>query len=122
MHNDDLKQLKMIERTEIKKRAMSDPIGFMEYQARYGSYGLMPPKTFMLDNIEAIYKEAYEGKRKDGYMDHAGSRCEYVARQIASRYTYSKVCVRARMIQLGFIAAIGALNYPHATYSLPGVR
>ena len=111
MHNNDLKQLKKVRRSAIKDKDTADPTYFMEYQARYGSYGLLLPKSFMLETVDRLYKDAFEGKRKDGYYDHDGRRYEYVARKIADEYVISKASVRARMIQLGYIAALGALNF-----------
>lgn len=119
MHNNDLKQLKMVKRSAIKDKDTSNPVHFMEFQARYGSYGLMMPKTFMLETIESIYKDAYAGKRKDGYYDHDGRRYDYVARKIAGDCVLSKARVRARMIQLGYIAAFGALNFVDGRYITP---
>ena len=119
MHNNDLKQLKKVRRSAIKDKDTADPTYFMEYQARYGSYGLLLPKSFMLETVDRLYKDAFEGKRKDGYYDHDGRRYEYVARKIADEYVISKASVRARMIQLGYIAALGALNFVDGHYIVP---
>ena len=69
MHNNDLKQLKMIRRSAVKDKGTTDPISFMEFQARYGSYGLLLTKSFMLETVEKLYKEAISGKRNDGYYE-----------------------------------------------------
>ena len=119
MHNNDLKQLKMIRRSAVKDKGTTDPISFMEFQARYGSYGLLLTKSFMLETVEKLYKEAIAGKRNDGYYDHDGRRYEYVARKIADEYVLSKASVRARLIQLGYAAALGALNYVDGHYIVP---
>lgn len=117
MHNNDIKQLETVRRSVLRDTA--DPTHFMEYQARYGSFGVMMPKSFMLKSVDSLYKEAYEGKRRDGYFDHDGRRFEFIARKIAGDCLLSKACVRARLIQLGFIAAIGALNYVDGHYITP---
>ena len=119
MHNNDVKQLRMVRRSAVKDKDPANPVRFMEFQACYGSYALMMPKAFMLETIENLYKDAYAGKRKDGYYDHDGRRLDYVARRIAADYVLSKSRVRARMIQLGYIAAVGALNYVDGKYITP---
>ena len=119
MHNNDMQQLKKVCRSSIKNKDTADPTYFMEYQARYGSYGLMLPKSFMLETVDSLYKDAYEGKRKDGYFDHDGRRYEYIARKIAGEYNLSKAGVRGRMIQLGYAAAFGSLNYVDGRYITP---
>ena len=117
MHNNDIKQIRMVRRSAT--RDTGDPVRFMEYHASYGSYGLMLPQSFMRESVESIYKETYGGKRRDGYYDHDGRRYEYVARKIADTYILSKASVRARMIQLGYTAAIGSLNYVDGHYITP---
>ena len=119
MHNNDMKQLRMVRRSTVKDKDPTNPVQFMEFQACYGSYALMMPKTFMLETIESLYKDAYTGKRKDGYYDHDGRRLDYVARKIAGDYVFSKSQVRARMIQLGYVAAFGSLNYVDGKYITP---
>ena len=119
MYNNDMKQIKMIKRTLIKERDIANPVEFMEHQARYGSYGVMMPITFMHNTISARYKEVLETKREDGTFDHDGRRYDSIARGIASDYSLSKARVRARMLQLGYSAAKGALNYVDGRYITP---
>ena len=64
MYNNDMKQIKMIKRTLIKERDIANPVEFMEHQARYGSYGVMMPITFMHNTISARYKEVLEMDRQ----------------------------------------------------------
>lgn len=119
MHNNDTKELKMVKKTAINDRDYSNPIEFMENQARYGSYGLMMPATFMREAIEGIYKDCFANKRKNGTFDHDGRRYEVVGRSIANDYMLSKARVRARMLQLGYAAARGSLNYVDGRYITP---
>ena len=119
MHNNDVRQLKMVRRTTFKDNDYTNPIEFMENHARYGSYGLMMPATFMRETIGTMYKESFANKRKDGTYDHDGRRYDYIARSIASDYVLSKARVRARMIQLGYAAARGALNFVDGRYITP---
>ena len=117
--NNDLKQLKLVHRTSIQDQNYSSPIEFMEHQARYGSYGLMMPSTFMNETIKKMYQEVLKGKRRDENYDHDGRCYEVIARNIAGDYSLSKARVRARMIQLGYTAAKGALNYVDGRYITP---
>ena len=119
MHNNDTRELKLVKKTAINDRDYSNPIGFMENHARYGSYGLMMPVTFMRETIEGIYKDCFANKRKNGTFDHDGRRYEVVGRSIASDYMLSKARVRARMLQLGYSAARGSLNYVDGRYITP---
>ena len=119
MHNNDMKQIRMTRKSIQKDQDIADPTEFMEHQARYGSYGVMMPIRFMYDTISTRYKGIMENKRQDGTFDHDGHRYDAIARGIASDYSLSKAKVRARMLQLGYTAAKGALNYVDGRYITP---
>ena len=119
MHNNDVNEIKMVRRTAIKDRDYTNPIEFIEQQAWYGSYGLMMPITFMRETIGKMYKECIANKRKDGAFDHDGRRYEVIARNMSNQFDLSKARIRARMIQLGYHAARGALNYVDGRYIVP---
>jgi len=119
MHNNDVKELQMVRKTAVRDCDYNNPIEFMESQARYGSYGLMMPVTFMKETIGELYKECFGNKRKNGTFDHDGRRYEVVARSISSEYSLSKARIRARMLQLGYSAARGSLNYVDGRYITP---
>ena len=119
MHNNDINQLPMVKKTVSKSQDVSNPVEFMEFQARYGSYGLMMPITFMRETISTMYKDAFSNKRRNGNFDHDGRRYEVIARNISSEYTLSKARIRARMIQLGYSAARGSLNFVDGRYITP---
>lgn len=119
MHNNDVNQLQKVKKTILLNQDISNPVEFMELQARYGSYGLMMPVTFMRETISTMYREAFANKRRNGNFDHDGWRYEVIARNISSDYTLSKARIRARMIQLGYSAARGALNYVDGRYITP---
>ena len=119
MHNNDIHQLKKVRRATIKGQDAADPTEFMEQHAKLGSYGLMMPVTFMRETIDKMYKEACSNSRKDGYYDHDGRRYDFIARSIASEFNLHKASVRARMLQLGYKAAQGALNYADGRYIEP---
>ena len=119
MYNNDMKQIRMVKKTLLKDRDIVNPIEFMEHQARYGSYGVMMPITFMRETISTRYSGILENKRQDGTFDHDGRRYDSIARGIASDYSLSKARVRARMLQLGYTAAKGSLNYVDGRYITP---
>ena len=118
MHNNDLKQLRAGS-AAVRNRETANPVCFMENQAKRGSYALMLPRPFMVETVERLYKATFGGKRKDGYFDHDGWRYEFIARRIADENALSKACVRARMIQVGYTAAIGSLNFVDGNYIVP---
>ena len=119
MYNNDVDQLKAVKKTVLQDQDISNPVEFMEYQAAYGSYGLMMPVSFMRETITALYTDSFPGKRDTGNYDHDGRRYEFIARNIASTYHLSKASVRARMLQLGYTAAKGALNFVDGRYITP---
>ena len=119
MYHTDLNEIEMTEKKIIKISDCSNPVEFMEDQAEKGSYGLMLPKQFMIDTVRAMYRQAYGNKRTDENFDHRGRRFESIARWIADSYFVSKSAVRARMLQLGYAAARGALNYVDGGYITP---
>ena len=69
--------------------------------------------------VAILSESAFANKRKNGNFDHDGRRYEVIARNISSEYTLSKARIRARMIQLGYSAARGSLNYVDGRYITP---
>ena len=94
-------------------KAMQNPMKWMEWQARRGSFGLMMPQSRMRSLIAQIQADPACGGL------HAGQRMDRIARCIAREYALPKYRVRARLIQLGYIAAKGALNYVDGGYIEP---
>ena len=92
---------------------MQNPMKWMEWQARRGSFGLMMPQSRMRSLIAQIQADPACGGL------HAGQRMDRIARCIAREYALPKYRVRARLIQLGYIAAKGALNYVDGGYIEP---
>ena len=119
MHSNDARQLTMVRRNTLGDDKYSNPIEFIEWQARYGSFGLMMPETFMRKIITDMYMKAKDLKRKDGTYDHDGWRYDRIGRYIANNYFLTKAYVRARMLQLGYAVAKGALNYVDGHYITP---
>ena len=81
-----------------------NPIHFMEKQANRGAYGLMMPETVTRKMIREEYSKA-EGCR------HEGEKYQVAGKNMAFKLTLPEFRIRARMIQLGYLQAKGALNY-----------
>ncbi len=113
MHHSDVRSLHTRRVVVEEKQPLSNPTKWMEWQARRGSFGLMMPQRMMEPLIDRLYAET---ARKDL---HPGQVYDRVARLIAREYDIPKFRVRARMIQLGHIAAKGALNYVDGAYIEP---
>ena len=119
MYSSSIRQIRT-RKVRIKEDSKyANPLGFMEQQAEYGSFGLMMPVSFMRKTIETLYREMSSVARKSGYYDHDGFRYDAVGREIAQEYNLPKGLVRARMLQLGYSAAKGALNYVDNRYITP---
>ena len=113
MHSNDIRQLKMIRKVERFREKRRNPLTWMEWQARRGAFGLMMPLCFMKPLVRERLKEL------DGYKLHMGEKMDRLARGIAGEYDLPKFRVRARLIQMGFVAARGALNYVDERYIEP---
>ena len=81
-----------------------DPIYFMEKQANRGAYGLMAPATDTRRRIAELCGKVTNAR-------NFGEKFESVGLSLAARLRLPHFRVRARMIQLGYIEAKGALNY-----------
>lgn len=113
MHNSDIKALRSKRIVITSNKTPTDPLKWMEWQARRGSFGLMMPLGMMRPLVERLYTSPHI---KDV---HGGKKFDRIARSIARDYDLPKFRVRARLIQMGFIAAQGALNYVDGRYIEP---
>lgn len=104
MYNTDLRKIKTVEVEIEPGKELSDPIFFMEKQANRGAYGLLLPASTTQELITAACERA-------AYYRHAGEKYEIAGKIIAKDLSLPHFRVRARMIQLGHVAAKGALNY-----------
>jgi Zn-dependent peptidase ImmA (M78 family) len=104
MGSNDPRKVKVREVIVDKDQEVTDPIYFMEKQANRGAYGLMLPAT---DTKKVITSE-YE--KVENYR-HIGERYEIAGKAILRQQCIPHFRIRARMIQLGFVEAKGALNY-----------
>lgn len=113
MHNSDVNTLKTRRMVVQQDIVPANPLKWMEWQARRGSFGLMMPLSMMEPLV------AKEWARRSAYHHHAGQKFEGIARTIAADYDLPKFRVRARLLQMGHIAAKGALNYVDGRYIEP---
>ncbi len=104
MSCNDIRLVNTIEIEVDETKKYSDPIYFMEKQANRGAYGLMMPAV---NTRELIQEECSKAK---GCL-HFGEMYEIAGKAIAKTLSLPHFRVRARMIQLGYIEAKGALNY-----------
>ena len=104
MGSNDVRQVKTREVIVDKNEVVKDPIYFIEKQANRGGYGLMMPET---DTRKQITEQCLSA---EGYR-HAGDKYEIVGKELAKNLHLPHFRIRARMIQLGHVAAKGALNY-----------
>ena len=104
MGSNDPRRVKLKEIVVDINQKQTDPIHIMEMQANRGAYGLMLPATHTRRLITAAYREATQCR-------HVGERYEKAGKRMADELGLPHFRIRARMIQLGFTQAKGALNY-----------
>ncbi len=119
MHSTDIDRVKKVRVTVKKNDRIPGPTGFMEMQANIASYCVMMPQDFIRDQVRTLYEESKAAIRKNGYYPHDGFAFDYIGRKIAEKYFLSKARVKSRLIQLGYSAAEGALNYVDGRYIEP---
>jgi len=113
MHNNDINALRTKRVVVTDNSKTNNPLSWMEWQASRGSFGLMMPMSMMNQLLNS------ERKKLSGSDYHWGKRYEIIARTIAAEYELPKFRVRARLIQMGCIAAKGSLNYVDERYIEP---
>lgn len=113
MHSNDVHQLRKKKKVARSKTHRKNPLTWMEWQARRGGFALMMPLSVMKPLVQ---------QKLDALWDvnlHMGEKLDDAARRIAREYNLPKYRVRARLIQMGYIAAKGALNYIDGRYIRP---
>ena len=117
MYNNDLRTIEkkkgvFIKRLDPEKKE-SNPLCWIEHQARRGSFGLWMPVTTMNTQIR--------GRMADPFLPglNTGQVYQKIAKGIASEFNIPKFRVRARLIQLGHWNAMGCLNYEDDHYMPP---
>ena len=113
MHNSDVNTLRTRRVVLQDNRVPANPLRWMEWQARCGSFGLMMPLKMMKQLV------GQEWTRRAALHHHAGQMFEGIARTIAADYNLPRFRVRARLLQMGHIAAKGALNFVDGHYIEP---
>ncbi len=104
MCSNDIRQVRTIEIEPVDGKVYSNPIYFMEKQADRGAYGLMMPATHTIQMIETESQKVIS-------CQNDGEKFEIIGISLARQLELPHFRIRARMIQLGYIAAKGALNY-----------
>ena len=104
LSSNDLRQVPVKEVCLEKDEVVKDSIYFMEKQANRGAMGLMMPVTHTRQLILDEYGKVREYR-------HAGDRYDAAGTNIRKKLELPDFRIRARMIQLGFVEAKGALNY-----------
>lgn len=113
MHNSDIRTLRTKRIVITSDKTPTNPLKWMEWQARRGSFGLMMPLCMMRPLVERLFTSPHISDA------HAGKKFDRIARAIARDYDLPKFRVRARLIQMGHMAAQGALNYVDGRYIEP---
>ena len=113
MHNSNIRNLKTKRIVLIRDKSVTNPTQWMEWQARRGSFGLMMPLCMMEPLVDTMRIERVNNGQ------HPGKKFDSIARTIARDYKLPKFRVKARLLQMGYIAAKGALNYVDGRYIEP---
>lgn len=113
MHNSDIRNLKTKRIVLIRDKSVTNPTQWTEWQARRGSFGLMMPLCMMEPLVDTMRMERVNNGQ------HPGKKFDSIARTIARDYKLPKFRVKARLLQMGYIAAKGALNYVDGRYIEP---
>lgn len=113
MHHSDVNGLRIRHKVVVDDKLPVNPLTWMEWQARRGSFGLMMPLSIMRQMIRQKRTEL------SNQHLHAGERFDRIARCIAEERNWPRFRVRARLIQMGFVEAKGSLNYVDGKYIAP---
>ena len=100
-------------------RPASDPLRFMEHQARSGSIALLLPQNLIRGKAWRLFQQASTYPSVEGYINHPGFRWDRVIRRLADEYGAPRTTLRRRLVQLGHPAARGAVNYVDGRYITP---
>ena len=100
-------------------RPASDPLRFMEHQARNGSIALLLPQNLIRGKAWRLFQQASTYPSVEGYINHPGFRWDRVIRRLADEYGAPRTTLRRRLVQMGHPAARGAVNYVDGRYITP---
>ena len=100
-------------------RPASDPLRFMEHQARNGSIALLLPQNLIRGKAWRMFQQESTRPSVNGYLNHPGFRWDRVIRRLAEEYRVPRTTLRRRLVQLGNPSARGAVNYVDGKYITP---
>lgn len=112
LHNSDIMKIAGWKRVDVQKSERS-PLEWMEWQAHVGSQCLLMPRT----HLHRRLREELEDM--DAQSRHMGHKLQVAGRALAREYGVRNYQMRNRMIQLGYTAAKGALNFVDDGYIEP---
>jgi len=119
-HNSDDSLFEWIEMKVNRKTVPPNPLNWMEFQAERGGYALMLPEPIAREKIEKVYSLFTNQDKIDGYyINHLGWRAEAAIKSLSGSLMLKKFRVKARMKQLGYMEALGAMNYGDQGYATP---
>ena len=100
-------------------RPCSDPLRFMESQARAGSVALLLPQDPVRSKAWRLFQRESTRPSVNGFLNHAGFRWDRVIRRLADEYGVPRTTVRRRLVRFGHPAANGAVNFVNGKYITP---
>ncbi len=113
MHINDLRKLKKTPIDKQHQRRAKVSIDYLEHQARWGSFALMMPLPVMTPLVADLIEKYKPSSR------HAGDMFSRIIRTIHTDRSHAIFRIRARLIQMGYVEAKGALNYVDGKYIAP---
>lgn len=112
LHNTDISRLAQWRPVKLKKEERS-PLEWIEWQAHVGSQCLQMPKRLLKQRVSDELADMRKLER------HMGFKMQAVGRKLAKEFNVYNYQMRNRMIQIGFAAARGALNFVEDEYITP---
>ena len=112
MHNDDIARIGQWKPLSLQKNERS-PVEWIEWQAHVGSQCLQVPCTLLRRRI---------AEELDGIHNlplHMGYKLQVIGKKLAKEFNVWNYQLRNRMIQVGYAAAKGALNFVADDYIEP---
>ena len=112
MHNDDIARIGQWKPLSLQKNERS-PVEWIEWQAHVGSQCLQVPCTLLRRRIS----EELDSIRN--LQLHMGYKLQAIGKKLAKEFNVWNYQMRNRMIQVGYTAAKGALNFVADDYIEP---
>lgn len=112
MHNDDIARIGQWKPLSLQKNERS-PVEWIEWQAHVGSQCLQVPRSLlrrrMAEELDAVRN----------LQLHMGYKLQAIGKKLAKEFNVWNYQLRNRMIQVGYTAAKGALNFVADDYIEP---